>query len=81
MAHIHTNWKDGTKTIRDEWGADDIQSVAENDSDLEEPLTPEQIARVMEIIVEGYDSNIGINWEVIGSAIDIMFMDEEIQDE
>lgn len=76
MARIHTN-EDGTKTIRDEWGADDIQSVAECDLTLDEPLTPEQIARVMDIVVEGYDANVGINWEVIGSAIDIMLTENE----
>lgn len=76
MAHLHKQ-ENGVTIIRDEWGADDIQSVAECDLDLEEPLTPEQIARVMDIIVEGYDANIGINWEVIGSAIDIMLTENE----
>ena len=80
MAHIHTN-EDGTKSIVDTWGYEDIQSVAECDLDLETPLTPEQIEKVMNIIVEGYDANIGINWEVIGGAIDIMLMDEEKQND
>lgn len=76
MAHIHTNWKDGTKTIRDEWGVADIESVAECDLDLETPLTPEQIEKVMNIIVEGYDANIGVNWEVIAMAIENVLQGE-----
>lgn len=67
MAHVHTN-ADGTKSIVDEWGADDIQSVADCDFDAE--LTPEQVEQVMDVVVAGYDANIGINWEVISIAIE-----------
>lgn len=67
MAHIHTN-DDGTKSIVDAWGANDIQSVADCDFDAE--LTSEQVEQVMDVVVAGYDANIGINWEVISIAIE-----------
>lgn len=67
MAHIHT-LEDGTQIIRDDWGTADIQSCAECDFDIE--LTDEQIQKVMSIVVEGFDCNVGINWEVINTAIE-----------
>jgi uncharacterized protein YpuA (DUF1002 family) len=57
----------GNPVIQDQWDADDIMSVAEN-MDIE--LTEDQIREVMELIVKSHDANIGINWDVIGSAID-----------
>ena len=66
MAHIHT-LKNGQLIIRDDWGMDDIQSVAESNFDI--LLTDEQIRQVMEIIVEGFDANYGINWDSIDDAI------------
>lgn len=76
MARIQ-QLENGRKIIIDEWGEDDIQSVA--DTNFEMDLTPAQISRVMDIIVEGYDANIGINWDVIDSAIDIMLVDEALK--
>lgn len=67
MARIHT-LEDGTQIIRDDWGFDDIQSVADCEHDTE--LTPEQVKKVMDIVVEGFDCNVGINWEVISMAVE-----------
>ena len=60
--------EDGKLIIRDEWHEFDIQCVAEDNHDT--TLAPEQMLKVMELIVESFDANIGINWEVIGSAIE-----------
>lgn len=57
----------GNPVIQDQWDADDIMSVAEK-MDIE--LTEDQIREVMKLIVQTHDANIGINWDVIGSAID-----------
>jgi hypothetical protein len=65
MAHLIT--ENGKLIIRDEWHEEDIQGVAEDDHDT--TLTPEQMQKVMELIVKSFDANIGIDWEVIGSAI------------
>lgn len=65
MAHLVK--EDGKTFIRDEWHEEDIQGVAEDDHDT--TLTPEQMLKVMELIVESFDANIGIDWEVIDSAI------------
>jgi hypothetical protein len=66
MAHLVK--ENGKLIIRDEWHEEDIQGVAEDDHDT--TLTPEQMLKVMELIIESFDANIGIDWEVIGSAID-----------
>ena len=66
MAHLVK--EDGKLIIRDEWHEEDIQGVAEDNHDT--TLTPDEVHKVMEIIVESFDANIGIDWEVIGSAIE-----------
>jgi hypothetical protein len=66
MAHLVK--ENGKLIIRDEWHEEDIQGVAEDDHDT--TLTPEQMLKVMELIIQSFDANIGIDWEVIGSAID-----------
>ena len=58
--------------IIDRWDADDIQSVAEN---MDLKLTDQQVLEVMQVIVASHDANHGINWDVIGSAIDALFPD------
>ena len=61
--------ENGHPSIVDRWDADDIQSVAEN------RLTDAQVLEVMELIVRSHDANHGINWDVIGSAIDALYPD------
>lgn len=58
--------------IIDRWDADDIQSVAES---MDARLTDAQVLEVMELIVRSHDANHGINWDVIGSAIDALYPD------
>ena len=65
MAHLIT--ENGKTFIRDEWHEEDIQGVADCNYDV--ALMPDQVHKVMEIIVESFDANIGIDWEVIDSAI------------
>ena len=66
MAHLVK--ENGKLIIRDDWHEEDIQSVAES-SQFEE-LTPEQVTAAMELIVESFDANIGINWDTIFWAIE-----------
>jgi hypothetical protein len=64
--------ENGYPSIVDRWDADDIQSVAEG---MDARLTEAQILEVMELIVRSHDANYGINWDVIGSAIDALYPD------
>ena len=66
--------ENGHPSIVDRWDADDIQSVADN---MDMKLTDAQVLEVMELIVRSHDANYGINWDVIGSAIDALFPDSE----
>ena len=50
--------------IRSDWHEDDIKSQTNED------LTDEQIEKIMRVIVRSHDACIGINWNVIVSAID-----------
>jgi uncharacterized protein YpuA (DUF1002 family) len=65
MAHLIT--ENGKTFIRDEWHEEDVQNVA--DCNYDATLTPDQVNRVMELVVESFDANIGIDWEVISMAI------------
>jgi hypothetical protein len=60
--------------IRDDWGVEDVQSQA---VDMGVKLTKDQIYKVMERVVQMHDANFGINWDVIGSAIDEVMGGEE----
>ena len=64
--------ENGHPSIVDRWDADDIQSVAES---MDARLTDAQVLEVMELIVRSHDANYGINWDVIGSAIDALYPD------
>jgi len=57
----------GQWVIRSDWDEEDIIMQAEN---IEVELTDHQVYKVMQLIVASHDANIGINWEVIDSAID-----------
>ena len=65
MAHLVT--ENGKTFIRDEWHEEDIQNVADCNYDV--ALMPDQVQAVMDLIVESFDANIGIDWEVIDMAI------------
>jgi len=67
--------ENGHPVIVDRWDADDIQSVAQNMVLGNARLTEAQILEVMELIVRSHDANYGINWDVIGSAIDALYPD------
>jgi hypothetical protein len=68
MAHLHT-LENGEVIIRDIWNAEDVLSVADC---MEVTLTPEQVKRVMEIVVKGFDVNFGINWDSFKLAIELV---------
>ena len=73
MAKLIT--ENGKLIIRDEWHEEDIQSVAEDN--LDTTLTPEQMKKIMELIIKSFDASIGIDWEVIDSAIE-QVLDETV---
>jgi hypothetical protein len=73
MAHLVT--ENGRLIIRDEWHEEDIQGVAEDDHNT--TLTSEQMKKVMELLVKSFDASIGIDWEVIDSAIE-QILDEKV---
>lgn len=60
--------ENGQTVLRDDWGIDDVHSVAEC---MEITITDKQAERVLHIAADTFDANIGINWEVIESCIDI----------
>ena len=61
---IHEN---GQTILRSDWHIDDVLSQAETMGIV---LTNEQAAKVLGIVADCHDANLGINWEVIDAAID-----------
>lgn len=74
MAHIHT-LENGEVIIRDDWSKEDVQSVAEC---MEVELTPEQVTQVMDIVVEAFDANEGINWDSFEMAIEMVLGEQNV---
>ena len=72
-----------------EWGEDDVQAVArqqiaflenvEEDTIKENPLTKEQVARVLEVLEKQYDCNYGITWEHLAMAMDYIDLPDIIE--
>ena len=59
--------ENGEPVLRSDWYLEDIFSRAE---ELDIELTERQAVEVMGLIARTHDANIGINWEVIGVAIE-----------
>ena len=65
--------ENGMFILRDDWHIEDIlQEAANNDYEL----SYGQAVQIMDVIAKSFDANIGINWVVIGEAINSV-MDNE----
>ena len=62
-----------TGTIVDEWHVDDVFNQRPD-------LTEDQAIEVLAFIAEKFDANIGINWDVIDSAADYLYPEEDEYD-
>lgn len=59
--------KDGNFVVRSDWHVEDVQGYA-TDNGVE--LTADEAHEVMRMMANGFDANLGVNWEVIGAYID-----------
>ena len=59
-----------SKTLQDPWSVDDVLNQRPD-------LTEEQSCEVLAFIADNFDANIGINWDVIDSAAEYLFPEEE----
>jgi hypothetical protein len=59
--------ENGDLILRSDWWPEDIEQQAE---DMGVTLTSEQVEKVMHLIARTHDACVGINWDVIESAID-----------
>ena len=59
--------EDGNFVVRSDWHVEDVQECA-TDNGVE--LTADEAHEVMRMMADGFDANLGINWEVIESYID-----------
>lgn len=66
--------EDGTTVLRDDWYPEDIIMVAEQ---LGKEPTDGQVMEIMEVVADRFDANIGINWLVVESAIEMVMGDGE----
>lgn len=55
----------GDLVLRSDWHEEDFLG-------MDDSLTKGQIRRAMELIARTHDANIGINWDVLGTAIEIV---------
>ena len=59
-----------SKTLQDPWSVDDVLNQRPD-------LTEEQSCEVLAFIAKTFDANIGINWDVIDSAAEYLYPEEE----
>ena len=63
--------ENGITFLRDDWSIEDVRNAIEcNGIDEAEGFTDEDCIAVLHIIDRSHDANVGINWEVIGCAVD-----------
>jgi len=68
MAHIVI--ENGETFLRDDWGVEDVRNVIEyNDIEGTQDFTDEDCVRVLELVADMADANIGISWAVLECAI------------
>ena len=65
--------ENGTFILRDDWHIEDILNEA---VDMDYKLSHEQAVQVMTVIAKSFDANIGVNWIVIGEAINFVIEQE-----
>jgi hypothetical protein len=65
--------ENGMFILRDDWHIEDILQEAAN---MDYELSYGQAVQIMDVIAKSFDANIGINWVVIGEAINSV-MDNE----
>jgi hypothetical protein len=63
--------------LRDDWHIEDILQEAAN---MDYELSYGQAVQIMDVIAKSFDANIGINWIVIGEAINSVMDNEPEQD-
>ena len=76
MAHMvqtHDGW-----VLRDDWFIEDVQARLEDYWGF--VLTDAECVKVLELVANAHDANIGINWEAIDSAIGALFGDRQLED-
>ena len=71
MAHIVI--EEGYTILRDDWCIDDVRARLEDYWGFE--LTDEECAKVLTLVADAFDANIGVNWDAIDAAIQTLYAD------
>ena len=69
MAHMvqtHDGW-----VLRNDWFIEDVQARLEDNWDF--TLTEDECIKVLELVADAHDANIGVNWDAIDAAIQSLF--------
>ena len=57
--------------LRSDWFIEDVRCVIEdNGIEAAQGFTDEDCIEVLRIVARSHDANVGINWEVLGCAVD-----------
>jgi len=71
-------FSNGAWHLSDDWSIEDVRNVIDCDNiEDAEDFTDEDCVRVLELVVDAFDANIGVNWEVIGAAVDMVVQDKQ----
>ena len=71
-------FEDNAWHLSDNWDIDDVRNVIDCDS-IEDAaaFTDEDCVRVLELVVQAFDANLGVNWEIIGVAVDMVVKEKQ----
>ena len=69
MARILT--ENNETFLRSDWFIEDVRNVIEcNNIEAAQGFADEDCVKVLEIVARSHDANVGVNWEVLGCAVD-----------
>jgi hypothetical protein len=64
--------------LSDNWYIEDVRNVIDcDDREDARDFTDDDCVRVLELVVEAFDANMGVSWYVIGAAIDMVVQDKQ----
>lgn len=70
-------FENGAWYLSDNWSIEDVRSVLDcDDREVALGLTDDECVRVLELVVDAFDANIGVNWGVIGAALDVVLSEK-----
>ena len=73
MIESHDGW-----VLRDDWSVEDVEARLEDYWGFN--LTEAECLKVLHLVADAFDANIGVNWDAIDAAIQCLYGDRKVDE-